>query len=173
VNDGGKSRLRIETIPEEGREAACLYESAVTGSLDKLALRLPAGVYTVDVLLVSTTGKTYTDALEVEIVIPDGDSEDRPATPNLEFTPDASAFVSENEAQNLTAAVTVKLTADNSGGLQIVETGGGGAARTWGMKAVFGINTVYFVMVKKETQTLSTGGAGGSLVSITKNGPTR
>ena len=96
---------------------------------------------------------------EFRCVIPDGASEDKPATPNLEFTPDASAFVSESEARNLTAAVTVKLTADNSGGLQIVETGGGGAARTRGMKAVFGINTVYFVMVKKETQTLTTGGS--------------
>jgi hypothetical protein len=153
--DTGKSRVRIDTVPGEGEEAALALEFPVSKSIAELALRLPAGLYTVDVLLVAADGKSYAETLEVAIVLPDADAQDIPAVPDLKFTPDVEAFMTDKERENLTATVQIKAASDNGCGLTIVQAGGGGAARTRSMKAFYGLEQAYFVVIKKESQTLT------------------
>jgi hypothetical protein len=166
----GDSRALIESLGEDGFEPLTI---PVTETIRERRIPLPAGRYSVDVLLVETGGKFYSALEEIEVKAAEyGEGEewaDAPAPQLLSFEPDTGAFLSESEYGSLTAAPLISTTAENSAGLKITKLGGSGAALTREMAVLPAAAAAYFTVKRKTTQTLAVSGADGAAVNIAQS----
>jgi hypothetical protein len=156
----GESRVLIETVEEDGFEPVSV---PITGTVLEHAIPLPAGWYSLDVLLVETGTKSYKDYQEVEV--PDSlEGEDGAMLP-LSFEPETGAFQSESEYESQTGFVTIRTTKANSSGLKLSAVGGSGRERTLEMAVANGTEVTWFTVLSRTEQTLTVSGAGRDSVT--------
>jgi hypothetical protein len=171
----GESRVLIEKLDLIGAAFETLT-IPVTGTVEGYKVTLPAGLYSVDVLLVAAGGKIYKALEEIEVKATDyveGGEEDVSSPRTLTFEPGGGSgdgtsdgdgtsgdgFLTKDEYETLTTELMFNNTAQNSAGVKLTKSGGSGAARTREMTALNGSSSVYFRVNRKTVQTLSLAGA--------------
>jgi hypothetical protein len=156
------SRVRME---KDGEPLSSLKTSGFSGgerplteTIRDLELSLAPGSYVVDILLTQEGTAKTAKYHEIQDIRTD-------ETTEISFTPPAAEFFTEEERAAITAPVSFKTTAANSTGVKIGSAGGSEVNRTRGISSHHGYSTVYFVVGKKSSQTLSFSGSAGSRVT--------
>jgi hypothetical protein len=150
AEDGSGIRIEVDGAVYEELNTGGFVDGVHDISVDEtdVAVTLPGGRYTVEILLADDSGNAA--AYRESVIILPG------LTTELAFAPDAADFLDPAVLAALTDVTAVNFgpTVANEGGVLVDTLAGSPAARTLAIEAPAGAETVYFTMTKTEAHSV-------------------